>query len=132
MSGKLQPWAAGLAAIGCLTSCASGDARLTRPTNPASTAAQSTQAGSAGRGECRSSGFTLSLASGYHGWASPVEAAHEFARQSDPAGYGTPSTTWTTLGSDQSGVTLVSGTARLHAVRLPNGRWAIDSGQRCT
>jgi len=77
------------------------------------------------------SGFALSLASGYHGWDSPVQAAQQFSRQADPAGYGTPSTVWTAGAPDRSGVTLTAPQLSLHAVRLPNGRWAIDSGQRC-
>ena len=77
------------------------------------------------------SGFALSLASGYAGWATPVQAAQQFSRQSNPAGYGTPSTVWTAGTADTSGVNLTAGHLTLHAVRLPNGHWAIDSGQRC-
>jgi len=127
VGGRARPWAAGLIAIGCLTSCASSDAPP-HPTQPTRIPVESSGAGPASHGGCRNSGFALSLASGYHGWASPVEAAHQFASQSDPAGY---STIWAVGTRGESGVTLNSSSATLHAVRLPNGRWAIDSGQRC-
>ncbi len=77
------------------------------------------------------SGFALSLASGYAGWATPVEAAQQFSRQSNPAGYGTPDTVWTAGPTDTFGVSLTAGHLTVHAIRLPNGHWAIDSGQRC-
>jgi hypothetical protein len=77
------------------------------------------------------SGFALSLASGYAGWATPVQAAQQFSRQGNPAGYGTPSTVWTAGAPTTSGVSLTAAHLTLHATRLPNGRWAIDSGQRC-
>jgi hypothetical protein len=82
---------------------------------------------------CReSSGFALSLASGYHGWDSATQAAHQFSLQAEPAGYGTANTVWTASATDRSGVTLTAPKLALHAVRLPNGRWAIDSGHRCS
>ena len=46
-------------------------------------------------------------------------------------GYGTPHTVWTAHAPDASGVTLTATDLMLHAIRLPNGRWAIESGQRC-
>jgi hypothetical protein len=96
------------------------------------TARSVTTASPASQSSCSNgSGFALSLVSGYHGWASPVQAAQQFSHQSDPAGYGTPSTVWTAGAADRSGVTLTATGLTLHAVRLPNGRWAIDSGQRC-
>jgi hypothetical protein len=85
----------------------------------------------AGQPSCsRQSGFMLSLVKG-SGWASPVQAAQQFTRQSDPTGYGTPSTVWVAGPADESGVTLTAAGVSLHAVRLPDSRWAIDSGQRC-
>jgi hypothetical protein len=89
-----------------------------------------TDSAGGGRNCSRHTGFALSLAND-SGWASPVQAAQHFTRQSDPAGYGTPSTVWTTGPADETGVTLVAAGVSLHAVRLPNNRWAIDSGQRC-
>jgi hypothetical protein len=60
-----------------------------------------------------------------------VQAAQHFSQQGDPAGYGTPDTVWTAGTADPSGVSISGDNVTLHAVRLPNGRWAIDSGQRC-
>ena len=100
--------------------------------DPATPASEPTAAGPATQPGCAAgSGFALSLASGYHGWDSPGQAAQQFSRQADPAGYGTPSTVWTAGAPDRSGVTLTAPQLSLHAIRLPNGRWAIDSGQRC-
>ncbi len=97
--------------------------------NPGSAA---NPAGLASLSNCpHSSAFILALVSDYHGWASPVEAAQQFSRQSNPSGYGTPNTVWTASAPDASGVTLTATGLMLHAVRLPNGRWAIDSGLRC-
>ena len=114
---------------------------------PARTAssAGADQAGTAGRAEPASpvssasqpgcwqrSSFIIALVSDYHGWASPVEAARQFSRQGgNPSGYGTPTTAWTAGAVDESGVSVTAPGLTLHAVRLPNGRWAIDSGQRC-
>jgi hypothetical protein len=122
-----------------LTGCAPGEP----PTTPAgrqgvATATGATQPGrpvitdsTAGGSSCsRHTGFMLSLAKG-SGWASPVQAAQHFTRQTEPTGYGTPSTVWVAGPVDASGVTLLAADVSLHAVRLPNGRWAIDSGQRC-
>ncbi|MEO6502451.1 MAG: hypothetical protein ABIQ09_11130 [Jatrophihabitantaceae bacterium] len=106
-----------------------GSANPASRVNPATSASRQRPAS---RPSCQhGSAFALSLVSDYHGWASPVEAAQQFARQSDPSGYGTPSTVWTPSAPDQSGVTLIATDLMLHAVRLPNGRWAIDSGERC-
>lgn len=77
------------------------------------------------------SGFALAMVSDYYGWATPEEAAQQFSRQANPSGYGTPNTVWTASAPDSSGVTLTATDLMLHAVRLANGRWAIDSGQRC-
>lgn len=84
-----------------------------------------------GSGCAHGSGFALSLASGYAGWATPAQAAQQFSRHGNPAGYGTVRTVWTAGATDTSGVSLTAGHLTLHAVRLLNGRWAIDSGQRC-
>ncbi|MBV9822612.1 MAG: hypothetical protein JO144_10265 [Actinobacteria bacterium] len=92
---------------------------------------QAAQSLSPASGCAHSSGFALSLASGYSGWATPVLAAQQFSRQADPPGFGTPTTIWTAGAATASGVRLTAGHLSLHAVRLPNGRWAIDSGQRC-
>jgi hypothetical protein len=120
-----------LATLG-VAGCASNNLATGHTAIPASTAARHGSAPSPDSPpSCRASGFAISLAQGYHGWASPVEAARQFARQSDPGGNGTASTVWTVTGTDGSGATLASGVATLHAARLPNGRWAIDSGQRC-
>ncbi|MEO7260554.1 MAG: hypothetical protein ABI047_04765 [Jatrophihabitantaceae bacterium] len=109
----------------------STDSRLTTATS-VGTASRVNPAGPASRPHCNSgSAFALSLVSGYYGWASPVEAAQQFSHQSDPSGYGTPNTVWTASAPDSSGVTLTATDLMLHAVRLPNGRWAIDSGERC-
>jgi hypothetical protein len=127
-----------------LTGCASADRPASSPVGTASvTGSQSAQPATAvgtreaaqsaspGSSCAHGSGFALSLASGYTGWATPVQAAQQFSRQSNPAGYGTPSTVWTAGTADAAGVSLTAGHLTLHAVRLPNGRWAIDSGQRC-
>lgn len=110
------------------------------PTSSVSLASHPQPASSAGSGgstspdfqrNCpRGSAFILSLVSGYHGWSSPVQAARQFSRQPDPAGYGhvehrLDSQRCRPAGSDPHCDRLV-----LHAVRLPNGRWAIDSGER--
>jgi hypothetical protein len=102
-----------------------GVASATDAKQPATT--DSTPGGS---GCSRHSGFMLSRGKG-SGWASPVQAAQQFTRQQDPAGYGTPGTVWAVGPADTSGVTLIAAQLSLHAVRLPNGRWEIDSGQRC-
>ena len=79
----------------------------------------------------RRSSFILSLPSDYHGWASPLAAAQQFSRHANVPDYGTPNTVWTAHAPDASGVTLTAPDLMLHAVRLPNGRWAIISGERC-
>lgn|GEM_PF-4971745 len=128
-------------AVLALTGCASA-ARL-EPTRvaPGATGSRAAAATASGTGAARpastgsgcphGSGFALSLADGYAGWATPVQAAQQFSRHGDPAGYGTVSTVWTAGAASTSGVSLTAGSLTLHAVRLPNGRWAIDSGQRC-
>lgn len=136
------------AAVLALTGCASAGPQVGQPGRPGSTAGPGVQStgntggpaihstGSTARPAAQSgcsaaSGFALSLASGEPGWDSPVQAAQQFSRQGDPAGYGTSSTVWTAGTPNRSGVTLTAAQLSLHAVRLPNGRWAIDSGQRC-
>jgi hypothetical protein len=102
------------------------------PASPPSAVSRPNPSVPASQPSCNNgSGFALSLVSDYHGWDSPVQAAQQFSRQANPAGYGTPSTVWTPSAPDSSGVTLTAANLSLHAVRLPNGRWAIDSGQRC-
>jgi hypothetical protein len=133
---------AGLALTGCASadrpaplSAARGSASATasQPTLPASAtgARKTAQSASPGSTCAHGSGFALSLASGYPGWATPVQAAQQFSRQPDPGGYGTPSTVWTAGTPTASGVSVTAEHLTLHAVRLPNGHWAIDSGQRC-
>lgn len=101
-------------------------------TDSANPGTRANHASPAGLPNCpHGSAFALSLASDQHGWATPIEAAQQFSRQSSPSGYGTPDTVWTAGAPDSSGVTLTATDLMLHAVRLRNGRWAIDSGQRC-
>ena len=82
----------------------------------------------------RGSGFELSLVEGFRGAPDPVGAARWFVRRGGAAGFGTSSSVWvlTDPGNVKRGeATLVDGSVSLHALRLPNGTWAIDSGARC-
>ena len=65
----------------------------------------------------------------------PIEAAQWFVRHGGIAGFGTPASVWQVADPEQvrhGEATLVDGTASLHAVRLPNGSWAVDEGRRCS
>ncbi len=85
---------------------------------------------------CRTQGsaFELSVVAGFRGAPDPVGAAQSFVLQGGVAGFGSPSSVWALADPGQVGrgeATLIDGTVSLHAVRLPNGTWAIDSGARC-
>ena len=92
----------------------------------------------AGQGPtCRPNGaaFALSLPQGLVGAPTPIKAAENFVRRGEVAGIEVdPHSGWRVRHSDADGggVWLVSGTVYLHAARLPNATWAIDSGERCT
>lgn len=116
----------------------SGSSNLADPdqavssTDSADPPSRATPADAASLSHCpQRSAFILAMVSDYHGWASPVEAAQQFTRYANVPGYGTPNTVWTAHAPDASGVTLTATDLMLHAIQLPNGRWAIESGQRC-
>lgn len=78
-------------------------------------------------------GFSLSMSSDMVGQQTPVEAAQWYVLQDwRPPGFDAPAdAVWTVSGSGASGVTVTTGALSLHALQLPDGTWAIDSGQRC-
>ncbi len=85
---------------------------------------------------CRTHGsaFELSLVAGFRGAGDPVGAAKWFVRHGGVAGFGHPSSVWVLADPGQvrrGEATLVDGSVSLHAVRMPNRTWAIDSGARC-
>lgn len=85
---------------------------------------------------CRTQGsaFELSLVGGFRGAPDPVGAAQWFVRRGGVAGFGSSSSVWVLADPVQARrgeATLVDGTVSLHAVRMPNGTWAIDSGAHC-
>ena len=67
------------------------------------------------------------------GQPTPVEAAQWYVVQDwRPPGFDAPADAeWTVSESEASGVTVTTGALSLHALQLPDGTWAIDSGQRC-
>ncbi len=79
---------------------------------------------SCGFGSCGD--FSLSLASGTGGQSSPVAAATWFAVHGGVPGV--PRSGWHETGRDQTGATVRTGGATLHAVQGPDRTWQIDSG----
>ena len=84
-----------------------------------------------------STGFALSLASSAKGSSDPLAAARAFVRAAGPegaGGFGSPASRWRVVPAtnDLGGVTLTDGGVFLHTVELTNGRWAVDSGGRCS
>jgi hypothetical protein len=81
-----------------------------------------------------SKGFAISVAAGFTGAPTPLTAVREFIARASVAGFTPgPDAVWTLDGqSGQSdAATLRSGQLRLHAVRLANKNWAVDSGESC-
>jgi hypothetical protein len=81
-----------------------------------------------------SSGFAISFARNVAGSTSPVAAAGDFVRHWGAGGFGSPSSVWTIAPPpyEPGAVTVTDGAEVLHTVKLENGRWAVDSGKRCS
>jgi hypothetical protein len=80
-------------------------------------------------------GFGVSVAtkdgtSGVIGQSSPVAAAKFLA--DDGLQPRIPRSGWHATGKGISGATVVSGNTILHAVRVSDGSWIVDSGKTCT
>ncbi|REF31179.1 hypothetical protein [Calidifontibacter indicus] len=72
-------------------------------------------------------GFALSLISDQGGGAAtPVAAAQAYAAKN-----GLPKDGWATAETSDSGVLLKADDSRLHVLKLRDGTWTVDSGQRC-
>jgi hypothetical protein len=124
------------AATACAgTSAEAGSgARNGTPTQSASDRAQTTEPSSAPAGRACANGggaFSLSLPPGLVGKTTPVAAAQQFATAGGVPGYGDSSSQWRTVATDSTGTTVVSGSARLHVLKLANGTWAVDQGAKC-
>ncbi len=77
-------------------------------------------------------GFAISLSIDMVGRSTPIEAARVYVTQPRSSVQNVPAdAVWTVSGSDQFGVTVTTDALQLHAVRLPNQSWAIDSGEAC-
>ena len=83
-------------------------------------------------------GFAFSLASTARGSVNPVVAARDFVRTggAGPEGrFGSSSSRWRigpATSFDVGGVAVSDGAVFLDTVKLANGRWAVDSGGRCS
>jgi hypothetical protein len=91
---------------------------------------------SPGAGSCRGVGeaFALSLDAAYRGALDPITAAQRFAKSATTPWPLSPESVWilanpSLVSTGQA--TLISHDAEVHALRLANGTWAIDSGERC-
>jgi hypothetical protein len=108
------------AACGCVTACGA-TASLLGPTAPAA------------RGACEGSssgaGFAVSLAIDSGGEPTAVEAARKFIRTGGI--WTSPQDGWRVESEDDNGATLVAEASSLHAIRLKDATWAVDSGRRC-
>ncbi len=78
----------------------------------------------------RPGGFDVSLVRNTGGEPTPVEAAQTFIRTGGI--WSSPQNGWRVTSEDQSGATLVAPASSLHAVRLADATWAVDSGSRCS
>jgi hypothetical protein len=77
-------------------------------------------------------GFSYSLSYDMVGQSTPIEAARLDVTQPWSSVRNIPAdAVWAVSGSDQFGVTVTTDSVQLHAVRLPNQTWAIDSGEAC-
>ena len=81
-----------------------------------------------------STGFALSLVSNARGSVSPVAAAQDFVRNGATGGFGSAASRWRVAPSshEPGAATVTDGAVFLHTVQLVNGRWAVDSGGRCS
>lgn len=81
----------------------------------------------------QASAFMATPVPGLPGQPTPLAAARHFVRHGGVSGYGTPATRWH-LGArtGSSGASIIGGSVTLHAFRLPDKTWFIDSGQRCS
>lgn len=137
----------GFAGVALLGGCATRAAPSTAPSTSRSVgpSTSSSAIGRAARAVARATapapvcrgqgaGFELSLAAGFRGAASPVRAASWFERRGDVPGFGSAASRWVVSDPSADGTgeaTLTDGRVSLHAVRLPDRTWAIDSGRRC-
>jgi hypothetical protein len=83
-----------------------------------------------GCGSEAGAGFSVSIAPGTAGYATPQDAIDAFIASGDQSGYGTPGQTWRIV-SDGITTTASAGHVYLDILSLPNARWIVDSGQRC-
>ena len=74
--------------------------------------------------------FAASLVKDSGGAPTPVEAAQAFIRTGGV--WSSPRDGWRVTNEDVNGATLVAESSSLHAVRLADATWAVDSGHRCT
>lgn len=81
---------------------------------------------------CQGAGFELSLVHNAKGAPGPVQAAKAFSARGSVNGFSLPSgAAWHVVGPANGGLNVSSGDVTLHAVRLADKTWAIDSGKRC-
>ncbi len=73
--------------------------------------------------------FALSLPDS-PGSPTPVAAASAFAHH-PPHGFDLLTGGWHVVERDASGGTVVSGSYKVHVVKVPRGGWLVDSGGRC-
>lgn len=81
-----------------------------------------------------SSGFAVSFAGDAKGSSDPVVAARDFVRAGGAGGFGSAASRWRIVPAtrDLGGVTVTDGAVFLHAVKVEDGGWAVDSGQHCS
>lgn len=112
------------AACACLAACGTSAASSTNAGTPLPDHGSCTGANS-GPG-----GFAVSLVRNTGGEPTPVEAAQTFIRTGGI--WSSPQNGWRVTSEDQSGATLVAQASSLHAIRLADATWAVDSGSRCS
>lgn len=112
--------AVAIAAVLFTAACAS-------PAQPHTTTRSALLSTSATPGVC--TGFALSLAADHGGQPSATGAAESFTHTDEGTGF--PESGWHETARDDSGVTLSSGAATLHAVQVADGSWFVDSGHQC-
>jgi len=109
------------AACACVAAC--GASTAARPT--AGTASDERASCATGKG----AGFALSLAKNTGGEPTAVGAAERFIRTGGI--WSSPQHGWRVTSKDEAGVTLMAAASSVHAVRLADATWAVDSGHRC-
>lgn len=79
----------------------------------------------------RTAAFIFSIAAGYEGAATPIQAARQFTAQAQVDGFTTPRV-WRVAAESRDRATLRANHVALHAIRVLHDTWVVDSGERCT